>query len=70
MPGTIRFMLGLLITFGAVGSLEDPTTSLLYILPAAAVGLALMYWATQAFNDRRTENHLQGGPASGVRRSR
>lgn len=43
MKGTIRFFLGLLITFGAVGA--DDAAPIWAVLATATVGLALMYWA-------------------------
>ena len=42
MKGSIRAGVGFLITFGAVGGMEDPTNSLLVGVLIAAVGLAIM----------------------------
>lgn len=42
----IRFILGFLIVFGAVGGMEDPATPLLPLIATAVVGLALMYFGT------------------------
>lgn len=39
----IRFILGLVITMGAVGGMEDPATPLLAAVALAAFGLYLMY---------------------------
>lgn len=41
----IRFVLGLLIVFGAVGGIEQETATLLQGTITAAVGLLLMYWS-------------------------
>ena len=38
----IRFMLGLLIAFGAVGGMDDPANPLLLNTALAFVGLAIM----------------------------
>jgi len=51
----IRFFLGLLIVFGAVGGIENASadSNLLGELAMAMVGLALMYWSVtkpNAFN--------------------
>ena len=42
----IRFILGLIITMGAVGGMEDPANPLLLNIAVAAVGLSLMYFGT------------------------
>jgi len=42
MKGSIRALVGFMITFGAVGGMEDPTNSLLVGVVIAAVGLAIM----------------------------
>lgn len=43
MPGTIRFIAGLLMTFGAVGTLDvDPSASVLTQGLLALCGLAIM----------------------------
>lgn len=47
MPGTIRFLLGILVTFGAVGGLET-NESIVGPVVAAVVGLAFMYSGTRA----------------------
>lgn len=49
-PGLLRFLLGLLLVFGAAGGLDDPAAPVFTLLATAAVGLALMYWATVAMN--------------------
>jgi len=51
----IRFFLGLLIVFGAVGGIDNASadSNLLGELAMAMVGLALMYWSVtkpNAFN--------------------
>lgn len=58
-PGLLRFMLGLVLVFGAAGGLDDPAAPLFTLLAIAAVGIALMYWATVAMNrhaDRIVDN--------------
>ena len=42
----IRFLLGLIITMGAVGGLDDPATPILPVIALALVGLSLMYFGT------------------------
>lgn len=43
MKGTIRFALGFLVAFGAVGTLEvDPNSSLILQTALALAGLAVM----------------------------
>lgn len=47
--GTIRFFLGFLVVFGAVGTLDiDPTASVLVQTAIAALGLAIMYSGAKA----------------------
>lgn len=49
MKGSIRVFAGLLIAFGAVGTLDaDPSASLLVQTLVACVGLALMYSGVRA----------------------
>ena len=48
MQGSIRVILGLLITFGAVGANDD--ASLLIAAVTAVAGLALMYSGVRAIN--------------------
>lgn len=43
----IRFILGFLIVFGAVGGMEDPEAPLLMLTGLAVVGLTLMYFGTE-----------------------
>jgi hypothetical protein len=52
MKGTIRFILGLLMVFGAVGGMDDPTKFDYFYqqLALAALGLAMMAWAVKAMN--------------------
>ena len=41
----IRFLLGLLFVFGAVGTIEtNPSAPLFQYLIVAVIGLSLMYW--------------------------
>ena len=42
----IRFLLGLLIVFGAVGGMENPEAPLLPLIALAAIGLFLMYFGS------------------------
>jgi hypothetical protein len=52
MKGSIRFFLGLLLTFGAVGGMEaQPDANLALQLLAAGAGLALMFWATKSMQN-------------------
>lgn len=53
MKGTIRFILGLLITFGAVGGLET-SENLLASVGLCVIGLAIMYSGTRAMNKKDT----------------
>jgi hypothetical protein len=48
MAGSIRFFVGLLVTFGAVGGMESPEASLLIGTAIAAVGLLIMYSGVRA----------------------
>ena len=44
MKGSIRIIVGLLITMGAVGTLEiDPNASVLLQVAIATIGLAIMW---------------------------
>lgn len=49
-PGTIRLLLGLILVFGAVGGMDDPTLAEHFVeqMLLATVGLALIFWASQA----------------------
>lgn len=50
----IRVMLGLLIVFGTVGSMDfDPEFPLWQALVQSAVGLGIMYWGVKKINERR-----------------
>lgn len=50
----IRFFVGLLVVFGSVGGMDTATDAeLLYLLPIAVVGLALMYFGSQSPSMRR-----------------
>lgn len=52
MKGTIRFILGLTLVLGSVGGIEhQPTANIWLQLAVAGVGLALMFWATKAFQE-------------------
>lgn len=46
----IRFALGLLLTFGAVGGMEDPANPLLPLVAIAFVGLAIMATGVSKLN--------------------
>ncbi len=46
----IRFFLGLLLTFGAVGGMEDPATPLLPLVLIAGFGLLCMYFGAIKMN--------------------
>jgi hypothetical protein len=49
MPGTIRLMVGLLIVFGAIGTIEvDPNASLIGMIALASVGLYVMFSGVKA----------------------
>ena len=51
--GTIRFFLGFLIVFGAVGTLDaDPSASLLVQMGLALVGLAIMASGAKALKNK------------------
>ncbi len=53
MQGTIRFFLGFLITFGAVGTLDaDPAASVLIQTGIALVGLAIMASGAMALKNK------------------
>ena len=43
----IRFILGLVIVFGAVGGMDDQENSLLVLMGIAGVGLTLMYFGAE-----------------------
>ncbi len=51
--GTIRVVLGLFITFGAVGGIET-SENLLASVGLAILGLGVMYSGTRAMNKERT----------------
>jgi hypothetical protein len=53
MKGSIRFVLGLFITFGAVGGIETGE-NLLASVGLAILGLGLMYSGSRALNKERT----------------
>ena len=52
MQGTIRIILGLLLTMGGVGGIEADTSSVFPLdsLAIALLGLALMAWAVVDIN--------------------
>lgn len=51
MKGSIRALVGFLIVFGAVGSMDyDPTVSVVLASLVAVVGLAVMYSGVSAMN--------------------
>ena len=45
-----RFIIGLLLVFGAVGSMDVGTASIVQCVTIALVGLSLMWWAIPAVN--------------------
>jgi hypothetical protein len=52
MPGSIRFIVGLLLTWGAVGGIDSATGMTLVLLVAVAVaGLVLMYSGARALQE-------------------
>lgn len=52
MKGSIRFIVGLLLTFGAVGGMEHGTDDELPLqIAIAVVGLLVMYSGTRALRD-------------------
>jgi len=51
MRGSIRFVVGLLVTFGAVGGMESPEASLLLGTAVAVVGLGIMYSGVRAMKE-------------------
>ena len=53
MKGSIRLIIGLLITFGAVGGIDNDQNLVACVLLAAA-GLACMYSGVRAMNKPRT----------------
>jgi uncharacterized membrane protein len=53
MQGSIRFVLGLLLVWGSVGSMDYANgTQLLMLVVIAAVGLYTMYSGAQALKDQ------------------
>jgi hypothetical protein len=48
MQGSIRFFVGLLVVFGAVGGMDAPDANLLIGTALAALGLATMYSGVKA----------------------
>ena len=52
MKGSIRFIVGLVLTLGAVGGMENGTDSQLPLqLAIAAVGMFIMYSGARALKD-------------------
>lgn len=52
MRGSIRFVVGLLVTFGAVGGMESPEASLLLGTAVAVIGLGIMYSGVRAMKEK------------------
>lgn len=51
MKGTIRLIVGLLITYGAVGTMDyDPNADVVTQMLVAGLGLVTMLWGTIAMN--------------------
>ena len=50
MKGSIRFFVGLLIVFGAVGGMDNPEQAAYFVeqIVAAVIGLGLMYSGVKA----------------------
>lgn len=48
MKGSIRFFVGLLIVFGAVGGMDNPENPVIAGIALAVVGLGLMYSGVKA----------------------
>jgi 4-hydroxybenzoate polyprenyltransferase len=63
-PGLLRFILGLLLVFGAVGGMEDPAKADFFLeqLIVAVAGIVIMFWATVAMNRHadKTIDRLRG----------
>lgn len=53
MRGSIRALVGFLITFGAVGGMELPENSLIFLIPVALIGLGIMASGVAAMNSER-----------------
>ena len=52
MPGTIRFIIGLFLVLGAVGTIDvDPNASFIAVSMLAIVGLTMMAWSVKAMNN-------------------
>ena len=45
-----RFIIGLLLVFGAVGGMDVETAHIVQCVAVALVGLSLMWWAIPAVN--------------------
>ena len=50
MRGSIRALVGFLITFGAIGGMESPENSLIFLIPVAVAGLVIMASGVSAMN--------------------
>lgn len=54
MKGSIRFFLGFLIAFGAVGNMDvDPSASIVTGLILSSIGLIIMYSGTTAMKGKK-----------------
>jgi hypothetical protein len=55
-PGTIRFLLGLILVFGAVGGMDDPTLADHFTeqMLLVIVGIGLMFWAGRSINRKHS----------------
>ncbi len=54
MKGSIRFLIGLLMVFGAVGGLEaNPDAAIGTVLLWTATGLGMMLWGVRALQESR-----------------
>jgi len=49
----IRFIIGLLLIFGAVGGMDADTAPIVQCAVIALAGVSLMWWAIPAVNEER-----------------
>jgi len=50
MRGSIRSLIGFLIVFGVVGGLDANSIEIWQAMPAAIIGLLIMYWGVSSMN--------------------
>ena len=54
MKGSLRVLIGFLMTYGAVGSLDfDPTADVVVAILLASVGLLIMFSGVQALREAK-----------------